>query len=269
MRQILRKLRHKLRLLRATPRRRLRGEVERVLQGALPPAVIAVPLHILLVGEPLDTHPPESHDYPMWLGRWGELLGTGDGVTVNVTLHWPTQAQWSLADVVVFYGSNAGWVEKEVPQLDEFLARGGGVVFLHYAINGRNDVSLLADRLGMAWSPCVSRYRYGWLNVKFGSHPLAAGFPDLRFNDEIFWNLTKGAGEIDEVGGAFHDGGQQALFWTRQQGQGRVFVSVLGHYNWIFDDPLFRILIFRGICWAGGQPMDRLSALAARKAQPA
>ena len=41
----------------------------------------------------------------------------------------------------------------------------------------------------------------------------------------------------------------------------RVFVSIPGHYNWTFDDPYFRALAFRGLCWAGGQPIDRLAEL--------
>ena len=45
-------------------------------------------------------------------------------------------------------------------------------------------------------------------------------------------------------------------------GGGRVFVSIPGHYNWTFDDPLFRVLALRGICWAARQPMDRLVDLA-------
>jgi type 1 glutamine amidotransferase len=49
--------------------------------------------------------------------------------------------------------------------------------------------------------------------------------------------------------------------WTREQGGGRVFVSIPGHYSWTFDDPYFRALAFRGLCWAAGQPIDRLAEL--------
>jgi len=50
--------------------------------------------------------------------------------------------------------------------------------------------------------------------------------------------------------------------WARTKGKGRVFVSIPGHYSWTFDDPLFRLLLLRGICWAGHQSLDRLSDLA-------
>jgi type 1 glutamine amidotransferase len=41
-----------------------------------------------------------------------------------------------------------------------------------------------------------------------------------------------------------------------------VFVSILGHFSWTFDDPLFRVLVLRGICWTSRQPVDRLNDLA-------
>jgi type 1 glutamine amidotransferase len=49
--------------------------------------------------------------------------------------------------------------------------------------------------------------------------------------------------------------------WTREAGVGRVFVSIPGHFRWTYDDPLYRILIFRGMMWAAHQPMDRLAPL--------
>jgi len=39
-------------------------------------------------------------------------------------------------------------------------------------------------------------------------------------------------------------------------------VSVPGHYAWTFDDPLFRVLLLRGIAWSAGRPAERLTHLA-------
>jgi type 1 glutamine amidotransferase len=50
--------------------------------------------------------------------------------------------------------------------------------------------------------------------------------------------------------------------WTYQRGPGRVFCSIPGHYSWTFDDPLFRLLIHRGIAWSAGEPARRLDGLA-------
>ena len=54
------------------------------------------------------------------------------------------------------------------------------------------------------------------------------------------------------------------MFWTRETGKGRSDVCILGHYNWSFNDPLFRALILRGIAWSGGAPPRRLDPLALR-----
>ena len=54
----------------------------------------------------------------------------------------------------------------------------------------------------------------------------------------------------------------QPLFWTLEPSKGRVFVSIPGHFAWTFDDPLFRLLLLRGIAWAAGEPVDRFNELA-------
>jgi type 1 glutamine amidotransferase len=43
--------------------------------------------------------------------------------------------------------------------------------------------------------------------------------------------------------------------------QGRMFVSIPGHYSWTFDDPLFRVLLLRGIAWSAKEPVDRFNNL--------
>ena len=47
----------------------------------------------------------------------------------------------------------------------------------------------------------------------------------------------------------------------REAGKGRVFVSIPGHYTWTFDDPLFRLLILRGLAWTAHEPVDRFNDL--------
>ena len=71
---------------------------------------------------------------------------------------------------------------------------------------------------------------------------------------------------------AVEEGEPRPLFWTLEPSRGRVFVSIPGHYSWTFDDPLFRILLLRGIAWTAGEPVDRFNELVtigARVTQPA
>jgi type 1 glutamine amidotransferase len=215
---------------------------------------------IILCAGPKD-HGPGEHDYPLWQKRWEKLLPLADGVKVGTAMNWPSAEQFKTADVIVFYSDNPAWNAERAKELDVFLARGGGAVYLHYAVDGQKDVDALAQRIGLAWRGGASKFRHGALDLKLYPHPLASGFTKLDFIDESYWQLVGDAKNIDLLASGIEDGAHQPLIWTRTQGKGRVFVSILGHYSWTFDDPLFRLLIFRGICWAGGQPMDRLADL--------
>jgi type 1 glutamine amidotransferase len=74
--------------------------------------------------------------------------------------------------------------------------------------------------------------------------------------------LTGDPGRINLLASGMEDGKPQPLFWTCDQGKGRVFVSIPGHFSWTFDDPLFRVLLLRGIAWTAKEPVDRFNELA-------
>ena len=104
----------------------------------------------------------------------------------------------------------------------------------------------------------LTKYRHGAVDFTLAKHRLTAGLPPLHLVDETYWGLRGDESRVQLIASAPEDDAERPQLWTREQGGGRVFVSIPGHYNWTFDDPLFRVLAFRGICWAGGQPMDRL-----------
>ena len=177
---------------------------------------------------------------------------------------WPAPRQLETADVIVFYSNNPGWNAAKAAELDRYFARGGGVVLIHYAVDGHEAVGALADRIGLAWQGGKSAFRHGPLDVDFSAskHPIARGFSKLRLVDESYWNLVGDPGSVQVIGTGVEDGRARPLFWTRQAGKGRVFVSIPGHFTWTFDDPLFRVLILRGIAWTAGEPVDRFNELA-------
>jgi putative heme-binding domain-containing protein len=219
------------------------------------------PLRIVLCAGPKD-HGPGEHDYPLWQKRWAKLLALADGVNVSTAQVWPSTEQLAAADVIVFYSNNPGWNARRASELDAFLARGGGLVDLHWAVEGHKHVDELAERIGLAWRDGHSKFRHGPLDLELHPHPLASGLDRLHFIDESYWQLVGDPQRIDLLASAVEEGASRPLLWTRTQGRGRVFVSIPGHYTWTFDDPLFRVLILRGICWVAGQPMDRLAELA-------
>jgi type 1 glutamine amidotransferase len=183
-------------------------------------------------------------------------------VTVSTAWNWPSEEQWNKADVVVFYSDNPSWNAQTAPQLAAFLARGGGAVYFHYAVDGHNEVESLAAQTGLAWRGGFSKFRHGSLDLALQKHPLAQGLPNFALYDESYWNLVGDEASIQLLASGPEENAPRPLMWTREQGSGRVFVSIPGHFTWTFDDPLFRILAFRGICWVAHQPMDRFAPLA-------
>jgi type 1 glutamine amidotransferase len=73
--------------------------------------------------------------------------------------------------------------------------------------------------------------------------------------------LTGDAAKVNLLATGMEEGQEQPLFWTLEPSKGRVFVSIPGHFAWTFDDPLFRILLLRGIAWTAKEPVDRFNEL--------
>ena len=87
----------------------------------------------------------------------------------------------------------------------------------------------------------------------------------LAFWLQSYWALVGDHDRLQALATAPEAGSNHPLFWVRGgEGSGmagRVFVSIPGHYSWTFDDPLFRILLLRGIAWSAGEPVDRFNNL--------
>jgi putative heme-binding domain-containing protein len=245
----------------APPERR-RLELNAVLDGSI---AVQNPkrLRIVLAAGPKD-HGPGEHDYPLWLKRWASLFATDAALNVETSDGWPSARQLEKADVAVFYSNNPGWDKSRATELDRFLARGGGVVLIHYAVDGHQEVKALADRIGLAWQGGKSAFRHGPLEVDFSrsKHPITRGFDKLQLLDESYWNLVGDTASVNVIGTGVEDAKPRPLFWSRESGNGRVFVSIPGHFTWTFDDPLFRVLILRGIAWTAKEPVDRFNELA-------
>jgi putative heme-binding domain-containing protein len=236
-------------------------------------AQFATPMRIVLCASEKDPGhgAPGFHDYPLWRERWGKLLSLADGVTIETADRWPGAEQWQRADVIAFNHDNPAWTGEKAGELDAFLERGGGLVFLHWSCNAYGDHEALAQRLGKSWGP-GAKFRYGVEDLTMGRHAITAGLDSisagqttaarLRFTDEAYWNLPGSGAGTTVLATSVEEGAPQPQVWIRTQGKGRVFVCIPGHFTWTFDDPLYRILVLRGMTWAAGQPVDRFNELA-------
>ncbi len=247
------------------PPLRTRAEVEAVLGKTAGERVKPRPLKAVLVAGPQD-HGPGEHDYPAWQRSWKALLGGAPGVEVTTADGWPGKDQWRDADMMVLYLWNHDWSPERLGQLDAFLARGGGVVALHAALIADREPEALARRFGLAAQPVRTKYRHGPLDLEITAppgHPITRGLRSVHFTDETYWPMIGDTSKVAVLATAVEEGKPHPMMWTCENGKGRVFGSVLGHYSWTLDDPLFRIPVLRGIAWAAGEPESRFDALAA------
>jgi putative heme-binding domain-containing protein len=245
------------------PPKRSRADVEAVLgqhtNRPIDPRQPANPLNIVLVVSKQD-HGPGQHDYPTWQKKWTVLLGQTPGIIVTSAWEWPTQEQWRSADVMVFYFWNHDWNAERYQQLDDYQTRGGGVVVFHSATIADQEPEKLAERIGLAAQPGPTKYLHTPILLKFvapTNHAITQGFKQLNLLDEPYWPMFGDTNRIEVLAAADVEGAARPLVWTFQKGTGRVFASIPGHYDWTFDDPLFRILALRGVAWAAGAPVWR------------
>lgn len=95
------------------------------------------------------------------------------------------------------------------------------------------------------------------LTVTRPDHPITQGIDTVDLNTERYWVLTDPLNEVLATitfpGEApWHEPATHPAVWTRRWGEGRVFVSTVGHHLPDLDVPQIRRLTERGILWAAG-----------------
>ena len=246
------------------PPPRTPAEVRDVLAGAPERSIALRPLKVLLISGPKD-HGPGEHDYPRWRETWGRLFTLAEKTELSLAFDWPTPAQWASADAVMFF-RKGDWSAERAKDLDAFLTRGGGAVFIHWAVEGGAQAPALAARIGFASNSALTKYRHGPIGLVFDpalQHPIARNLQQVSFIDETYWNLIPSADSAPKaLAAAVEDGASHPQCWiTEPATGGRIFVTLGGHYSWTFDDPVFRTLVLRGLAWSAKEPVDRFNNL--------
>ena len=193
-------------------------------------------------------------------------MSTATNVTVETAMEWPDAEQLRRADSIIFYQKGA-WTTERAAAIDQHLQKGGGLVYIHWAIEGGKNAPEFAKWIGLASDSSKTKYRHGELELAFApnaDHPITRGFDRFAILDESYWSLQGDAESVRTLGTAFEAGENHPQFWTTEPFAGRVFVSIPGHYSTSFDDPLFRLLLLRGTAWSVKEPehcFDELSLI--------
>lgn len=147
-------------------------------------------------------------------------------------------------------------------RLDAFVRAGGGLIAILAAADAHYGSALYRDRIG-EW---------------FLSHPPGLQSTVVRFADDLpgFAALSGGRGwmvtdelydfednprgrvrviaTLDETTyGSGRMGDDHPIAWCRELGLGRSWYTGLGHRPELFEDPLFREHLARGLAWVAGR----------------
>src|SRR5262245_30886884 len=127
------------------PKPRTTAEVNAVLAGAPNASSPTRPLRLVLVAGKKD-HGKGEHDYPAWQKAWMPLFKMADKVEVVTAWEWPERDEFQKADAMIFY-QHGDWMPQRATEIDAFLDRGGGLTYIHWAVDGREDAPGFARRI--------------------------------------------------------------------------------------------------------------------------
>lgn len=236
----------------------------------------------------LKTHAEGQHDYPQFLSDWSKLL-TARGAIVDGGLSFPSADALAQTDVLVMYKGDAGYMTmRERAALEDFLARGGGLIGMHDAICAEDE----------AWWSTVygGAKRHGETNftleaevpytIDQPTHPIMQGMTPFTITDEAFFKMTwadspgiqvlasatiadtpsaqreKQVGQVVPQIWAY-----ERSFFPRPGSPGgnlggqqpfRAFVWMQGHNYVNFAHAQVQPMLLRAIAWAAKRPVDAL-----------
>ena len=112
-------------------------------------------------------------------------------IEVVTAMEWPAKEEFQKADAMIFY-QHGDWNANRAADIDAFLERGGGLVYVHWAVDGGKGAKDFAERIGLASGPPGIKFRHGPLELDFknAKHPIARNFDKLKLVDESYWLLT-------------------------------------------------------------------------------
>lgn len=229
----------------------------------------------------------EVHPHPRFMREWVKLLNER-GAKAEGALDWPTAEQLAQTDVLVAYAQEGGDATPEQQaRINEFVKRGGGLVFIHTATVSMQDPAWLKELIGGAWVPNKTKWREGPMDLYYvesqmlgGGHPITYGASNFHLDDEIYYDMDLSPeirvlatsytpnvieGRRPAANNAPHIYDIQPQMWVYEKTAPggsvpyRAFVSIPGHQFKTFELPHYRAILLRGIAWAGRR--DNLNEL--------
>jgi putative membrane-bound dehydrogenase-like protein len=183
-------------------------------------------------------------------------------------MEFPEAAQLAQTDVLVIYAADGMKIAGEQrAEVEKFLRRGGRLVVIHDGVVSGDQNEWCKSIIGGAWrwpSSGLPRERATkWYEGNVGvywvdqEHPISRGISNFDWLDEIYYDLDMTA-EVGVLATSFHNVHVIApQIWTYEKtltggaAPYRAFVSLPGHEFDVFNSPQYRVVLLRGIAWAG------------------
>lgn len=167
-------------------------------------------------------------------------------------------------DVVYLHFNN--W-EKPDPSpraeanLQQFVAKGGGLVLMHFACGAFRDWTEFPKLAGRVWDRKNAHDPRGHFRVIVvdSVNPITHGMKSYETDDELYICLTGTqpitllAKALSKVTGKYHP-----MAFVLNYGKGRVFQTTLGHDAVAIHIPGTAQLIRRGVAWTARRSVSRL-----------
>ena len=220
------------------------------------------------------SHGPGDHDHPAFARDWAPLL-TRAGMKASVgdadakgKQTFPSDEELARTDVLVIHRQGGGdFKPDEKARVDQYARRGGGFVVIHAGAVAGDDASadFYKDLVGGSWRHKVTKWREGPMQLRFvdKQHGITDGVADFGMKDEIYYDMDLRA-DIHPLataptprkqGDGFEE---QTQIWTYEKtGAQRAFVFIPGHSYVNFSHPDVKLLLLRGISWAGRRPVTQ------------
>ena len=232
-------------------------------------AKVSRDIHILWLYGPED-HGGGEHDYIRVKELFVPMLKSIARVTVEEAYLFPSKDQFDRADLMIQFLHLPDLTNQQLEHFQGFVNGGGSVVSIHESciIRPLARAEKLAKCIGCSWKGNRDSHwgKFSHDHPLFlkTDHPAFKGLPELvRLNDESYWSLLKReevevigtiAPAKDNAGASFEDvlrssDARSEAFWTYSSGKGRVFGTTTGHYTYTYFDPIYRLLLLRGIAW--------------------
>jgi hypothetical protein len=222
------------------------------------------PKKLLLVGQGPDGHPVQTHEYLAGLKVLQKCLKPVKDLDVTmVRADDPWKEGPELLEradgVVLFLAEGGRWLQhdpKRQEAVGKVLARGGGVVVLHWGMGTREAkyIDGCLSLLGGCHGGPDRKYKVVEVEATVADprHPIASGVKDFKVKDEFYYRLkfAKPGDSIKPVLRVPIDGELETVAWAWDRpagGRTFGFSGVHFHDNWRL--PEYRRLVAQGVLW--------------------